>query len=411
MYTRLQIILFLTSYVTSHTVTFTPAEKHLYLSSNLTSHISEEGLPVDDGVGATGYSLLPSRKSGLIHFHFDTLTIQNDNEKSQIVKKAIQRGMEILEGLSCVRFIESNIESSIKIVYRGDTDITRWECSVSSIVMNMGFNCITPATIFHELFHVLGFSHEQARTDRGEYLNMISHSMQSFIEGYQNVFPFSFTSLMLYSSNAKTLIAQPKYRDVYWPKAADIFLSRRNVVALNVVYKCSKFAPSDEFEQIVDHLGSFPNLQSKMNMLDQKIFTIPQTVFIGKSIDWGSRWRQEEKIFELNVRRLVAEMPKRSPHVSDPKQTCLDGFCRMTCPKLPTMIDSYSGYCANYHKKCNLVKCTKNVECQDPISDGLDTWPHFRWMCVVFETGPESFIKYQIKVNRRNAVASPFKPQ
>lgn len=303
--------IFLATYVTS--VTFTPAEQQLYLSSNFTPLLST---PASDEMAITGYMEFPSQKHREFYFHFDSVSIHPGDEKSILVKKAIMQGMAILEELTCVLFTETDNKMSLKIVYGQDES----DCHVVSGVnygplrMIMGFRCIAPSTIFHELLHVLGFIHEQGRTDRDKYVKIIDHNSQNERKYVKKIFPFSFTSVMLYPSDPKKMVAQPKYRDVFWPKQNDVFLSRRDVIATNILYNCSvfggEFVVSDEFEKIVDRLGLEPELLSRMNMVEHHIFPIPQTLFIDRSLDVGRRWRADLGVFERSVRLLVGEMKK-----------------------------------------------------------------------------------------------------
>lgn len=237
-------------------------------------------------------------------FHFDKETFYPYTQHSSIVMKAILRGMDILERITCVRFNKSDSEG-MKVVFAGPNIADCYVLSNSNGPkrLNMGFKCIAPYTIFHELLHVLGLIHEQSRSDRDDYVLIRNVNAQTEKEDLKNIFPFSFTSVMLYRQG-RNMQPRLKYRDVYWPK--DAFMSRRDVATINTIFKCANLMPSPEFEKLVDRVGSSTNLLSKMNMLDQKLFSIPHLVFIGGFVnDWGSRWERQEQVFERNVRMFA----------------------------------------------------------------------------------------------------------
>ncbi|CAK6976980.1 high choriolytic enzyme 1-like [Scomber scombrus] len=76
--------------------------------------------------------------------------------------------------------------------------------------------CLYQSTVQHEVLHALGFHHEQVRSDRDRYVNILSQNIQSGKEsnfrkvGTNNLgTPYDFNSVMHYSKYAFSKNGQP----------------------------------------------------------------------------------------------------------------------------------------------------------------------------------------------------------
>ncbi|KAM7126636.1 meprin A subunit beta isoform 1-T1 [Molossus nigricans] len=131
--------------------------------------------------------------------------------------------------------------------------------------LSIGANCDRIATIQHEFLHALGFWHEQSRSDRDDYVNIIWDRIQSGKEHNFNTYddqvsdslnvPYDYTSVMHYSKTAfrngtePTIITRiPDFMDVIGQR---MDFSDSDLLKLNRLYNCSSslsFMDSCNFE-------------------------------------------------------------------------------------------------------------------------------------------------------------------
>ncbi|XP_045706122.1 meprin A subunit beta [Phyllostomus hastatus] len=131
--------------------------------------------------------------------------------------------------------------------------------------LSIGQNCDRIATIQHEFLHALGFWHEQSRSDRDDYVNIIWDRIQSGKEHNFNTYddqasdtlnvPYDYTSVMHYSKTAfkngtePTIVTRiPDFMDVIGQR---MDFSDSDLLKLNRLYNCSSslsFMDSCDFE-------------------------------------------------------------------------------------------------------------------------------------------------------------------
>ncbi|XP_045430541.1 meprin A subunit beta isoform X1 [Pipistrellus kuhlii] len=131
--------------------------------------------------------------------------------------------------------------------------------------LSIGENCDRIATIQHEFLHALGFWHEQSRSDRDDYVNIIWDRIQSGKENNFNIYddqvsdtlnvPYDYTSVMHYSKTAfrngtePTIVTRiPDFMDVIGQR---MDFSDSDLLKLNRLYNCSSslsFMDSCNFE-------------------------------------------------------------------------------------------------------------------------------------------------------------------
>ncbi|XP_075389355.1 meprin A subunit beta [Tenrec ecaudatus] len=131
--------------------------------------------------------------------------------------------------------------------------------------LSIGANCDRIATIQHEFLHALGFWHEQSRSDRDDYVNIMWDRIQSGREHNFNTYndqesdslnvPYDYTSVMHYSKTAfqngtePTIVTRiPDFMDVIGQR---MDFSDSDLLKLNRLYNCSSsfsFMDSCNFE-------------------------------------------------------------------------------------------------------------------------------------------------------------------
>ncbi|XP_043990309.1 meprin A subunit beta [Gambusia affinis] len=132
--------------------------------------------------------------------------------------------------------------------------------------LSIGTNCDRIATIEHEFLHALGFWHEQSRSDRDDYVQImwdrISEGKEHNFNTYDDTVssslgvPYDYNSMMHYSKGAfqngseSTIVTKiPAFSDVIGQRME---FSDSDLLKLNRLYKCtqgSTFLDSCDFER------------------------------------------------------------------------------------------------------------------------------------------------------------------
>ncbi|XP_006899629.1 PREDICTED: meprin A subunit beta [Elephantulus edwardii] len=131
--------------------------------------------------------------------------------------------------------------------------------------LSIGANCDRIATIQHEFLHALGFWHEQSRSDRDDYVNIMWDRIQSGREHNFNTYsdqesdslnvPYDYNSVMHYSKTAfqngsePTIVTRiPDFMDVIGQR---MDFSDYDLLKLNRLYNCTSslsFMDTCDFE-------------------------------------------------------------------------------------------------------------------------------------------------------------------
>ncbi|XP_012581239.1 PREDICTED: meprin A subunit beta [Condylura cristata] len=131
--------------------------------------------------------------------------------------------------------------------------------------LSIGENCDRIATIQHEFLHALGFWHEQSRSDRDDYVQIMWDRIQPGKENNFNVYddqksdtlntPYDYTSVMHYSKTAFRNGTEPtivtRIEDFMDVIGQRMDFSETDLVKLNRLYNCSSslsFMDSCDFE-------------------------------------------------------------------------------------------------------------------------------------------------------------------
>ncbi|OWA51559.1 putative Zinc metalloproteinase nas-4 [Hypsibius exemplaris] len=107
-----------------------------------------------------------------------------DHQRAQI-----RRAMDGIEHFTCVRFIESSRRTAKDFVYIFPgtgcfSDVGR---KGRAQRLSLRLDCLSIGTIQHELMHVLGFLHEQSRSDRDDYIEIVTENIAKDREGLHDL--------------------------------------------------------------------------------------------------------------------------------------------------------------------------------------------------------------------------------
>lgn len=182
--------------------------------------------------------------NGTVHYLF------RKNHFTEDEISLIKNSMKIIEGVSCIRFVETNNESENYILYiKGGGCYSSVGMTGNQQTVSIGYGCLSTGTIIHELYHALGFYHEQSRRDRDDYVNIYWENIipgleYNFIKyNTQNLTPYDYKSLMHYDNLAfsvdwikKTIVAKDGTPLLH--SSIKKTPSPYDIKKLNVLYKC-----------------------------------------------------------------------------------------------------------------------------------------------------------------------------
>ncbi|OUC46957.1 astacin [Trichinella nativa] len=87
-----------------------------------------------------------------------------------VQRKKITNAMKMIEANSCVRFVPRTIEPDYLVINNDHGCFSMVGRMQGRQVVSLGSGCLFNEVIVHELMHVLGFWHEQSRTDRDDFI-------------------------------------------------------------------------------------------------------------------------------------------------------------------------------------------------------------------------------------------------
>ncbi|KAI4892500.1 hypothetical protein NFI96_018308 [Prochilodus magdalenae] len=127
---------------------------------------------------------------------------------------------------------------------------------VGKQVLSIGENCDRLATVEHEFLHALGFWHEQSRSDRDDYVNIIwdqitagkEHNFNTYDDTVSSALgvPYDYSSVMHYSKTAFSIGSEPTIVTKI-PEFLDVIgqrmeFSSSDLLKLNKLYNCTTFS-------------------------------------------------------------------------------------------------------------------------------------------------------------------------
>ncbi|XP_064646586.1 uncharacterized protein LOC135499636 [Lineus longissimus] len=147
---------------------------------------------------------------GVVNYIFHQLTTSNE-------KALIRTAMSVLEQRTCIKFKEGLDSSNIGVMFnthdpRCASEVGR-QGKLQSVFLSRDSCIHTQGSIIHEMFHVLGFWHEQSRPDRDDYITInwqnIDHAYQVNFEIQSQSryasFKYDYESIMHYPRNAMAI--------------------------------------------------------------------------------------------------------------------------------------------------------------------------------------------------------------
>ncbi|KAF4094411.1 hypothetical protein AMELA_G00014770 [Ameiurus melas] len=135
-------------------------------------------------------------------------TISSDYSSSE--KSNILRGLDSFQKSTCVQFIpRTNEEDYIDIISNTGCYSYVGRIGGRQVVSLNRFGCIYYHTIQHELLHVLGFKHEQSRSDRDNHVKILYENVKpdkkhnfDKVDTINLNTPYDYNSVMHYSRYA-----------------------------------------------------------------------------------------------------------------------------------------------------------------------------------------------------------------
>ncbi|KAL7645903.1 UNVERIFIED_CONTAM: hypothetical protein RMT77_002800 [Armadillidium vulgare] len=193
---------------------------------------------------------VPKRKvkkeSGFIPFEFKRCAYGSDEEA--LIRDIMHQFYDLTNG--CVEFVERTNETSYLLIISHDFSAATIGYDERFNIFAMNSNYMDNATILHGLYHILGFEHEQCRTDRNEYVTVLYENIYgaeylNFNEVYDAdvlKVPYDYESIAHFpefasSKNGKSTIItkDKKYQKIIGTKEV---LSEKDILKIKKKYKC-----------------------------------------------------------------------------------------------------------------------------------------------------------------------------
>uniref|UniRef100_A0A3B3V572 Metalloendopeptidase n=1 Tax=Poecilia latipinna TaxID=48699 RepID=A0A3B3V572_9TELE len=166
-------------------------------------------------------------------------------------RNIIIRGLVSFHSSTCIRFVWRTSHVDYLYFYSGTgcwSYLGRQGGLQAVSLRNNG--CLYHSTVQHEVSHALGFHHEQVRSDRDSYVQVLP---QNIIPGYEHNFekiqtnnlgtPYDFNSVMHYTKYAFSKNGQPTLLSKANPSldfGRATSMSANDIARINKLYGCSE---------------------------------------------------------------------------------------------------------------------------------------------------------------------------
>ncbi|GBM04927.1 Astacin-like metalloprotease toxin 1 [Araneus ventricosus] len=167
----------------------------------------------------------------------------------------IEKAMKYISDRTCITFEPRRYAPDYIRIFPGDGCYSHWGRTGGAQPVSLGDGCLDLGTIMHELFHAVGFMHEQVRSDRDDYLTIYWDNIQpGFEHNFQKLKPnenwlineFDYYSIMIYSETSfsidgvrKTMV--PKKPGVVLTDVFYRYPTESDMHRTNVLYQCNMY--------------------------------------------------------------------------------------------------------------------------------------------------------------------------
>ncbi|GFY68876.1 astacin-like metalloprotease toxin 1 [Trichonephila inaurata madagascariensis] len=144
-----------------------------------------------------------------------------DGEIPYVIDKSLSKHKNLILGAmshiqdnTCIKFVERKSEKEYVKIFKGNgcyAALGRNKTYTQPQPLSLGDGCHKKGTVIHELLHIVGFYHEQNRSDRDKYLNIYLNNVKpgmrsNFVKlsPSQNwlINDFDYDSIMIYGEYA-----------------------------------------------------------------------------------------------------------------------------------------------------------------------------------------------------------------
>lgn len=150
---------------------------------------------------------------GIVYYTMPNQAEWADDEYGIFVDN-IKKAFNMISSGTNILFIERTNQSVYLQFKKSNSNFTDLGYTNGVNLVNI-YNYNSPGIIAHEIMHSLGVDHEQARSDRGQYIYVYPDRVREFYKSALNVNstalpygPFDFNSIMLYGSTSSANIDQ-----------------------------------------------------------------------------------------------------------------------------------------------------------------------------------------------------------
>ncbi|KAK6490670.1 low choriolytic enzyme-like [Huso huso] len=191
-----------------------------------------------------GECLWPKSNNGLVNVPYSLSDTYSDGDK-----KVIRDAMKDFVDQTCIRFIERTTEKQYLNIMPDNgcwSYLGRKTMLAQPVSLTAG--CMAKGSVQHELFHALGFYHEQSRSDRDKYVTIMWENIE---EAYKYAFSkedtnnldttYDYSSIMHYPSFAFTKSGNPTILPILNPKryiGQRVGMTATDIKKVNRLYQC-----------------------------------------------------------------------------------------------------------------------------------------------------------------------------